>query len=478
MPDSIASGTVVGERYRLDRELARGGMASVWEADDLVLTRHVAVKILDPSLGSNDALRSRFRHEAVAAARLSHPGIVATYDTGDDPGLAYIVMELVDGVTLRALLDERGPLPVTRAVDITMQVADALSHAHHDGLVHRDIKPGNVLVERNGRVKVTDFGIAKSSGSIDLTRDGAVMGTARYLAPEQLEGRGADARSDVYALAVVLYEMLAGRPPFSGDTEIAAAMARLSQDPTPLRTMRPDIPSGLEHAVQRALARDPNDRYGSAKAFRDAIAPYRVDDATPAEGFVPRPATHRRRRSGRAIRRGVLAGTVLILGVALLWRLSYGESSSPVATAPLRPLRVDAAHDFDPQGDGHEHPEAAALAIDGDPSTAWYTEVYQSPDFSGDKQGVGLVLTTNGRPTVRQVRIDSPDSGWSGAIYVADTDQGPLSSWGPVRARGHDLGNHASLTIAAPRPGRFVLVWITRLPPSGRMRISELHLDG
>jgi len=475
VPESIATGTVVGGRYRLDRELARGGMASVWEADDLTLTRRVAVKILDPALTTDEALRSRFRHEAVAAARLSHPGIVSTFDTGDDHGLAYIVMELVDGRTLRSLLDERGPLPVPQAVDITMQIADALGHAHHDGLVHRDIKPGNVLVEPNGRVKVTDFGIAKSSGSIDLTRDGAVMGTARYLAPEQLEGKAADARSDVYSLGVVLYEMLGGRTPFDGETEIATAMARLSQDPAPLRSVRGDVPSGLEHAVERALARDPAARFGSARALRDSIAPYRIDDATPAAGFHPRApttSTPRRRRPWLLLPFAAL----LIAGV--VWWSGGGHDTNNFASRPPSAIPIAAVHDFDPQGDGHEHPESAGFTIDGDPATVWMTEVYKSRTFSGDKQGVGLVLTLSRAQVVRRVRMESPDTGWNVSIYTADTDQGPLSSWGPVRATGHELGPQASLDLRSAPPARFVLVWITRLPESGRLRLAEVHVDG
>ncbi|HMG26637.1 MAG TPA: protein kinase, partial [Acidimicrobiia bacterium] len=206
MPERSTAGRILGGRYRLDRELARGGMATVWIAEDPLLSRRVAVKLLLPQLAVDEALRVRFRNEAIAAAKLTHPGIVATYDTGDDDGTAYIVMELVEGKTLRRLIDELGRLPVRDAVDISSQVADALEHAHRQGLVHRDIKPANVLVQPDGRVKVTDFGIAKAAGGEDLTRTGTVVGTARYLAPEQVNGNPVDGRADVYALGLILYE--------------------------------------------------------------------------------------------------------------------------------------------------------------------------------------------------------------------------------------------------------------------------------
>src|SRR5689334_10893605 len=234
MNDLLAPGRVLGGRYRLVEEIARGGMARVWAAEDPVLRRRVAVKILDPTLANDEHVRQRFRHEAIAAAGLGHPGIVATYDTGEDDGVAYIVMELVGGTTLRRLLDERGRLDIDEAADIGAQVADALTHAHSRGLIHRDVKPGNVLVEPDGRVKVTDFGIAKAAGTSELTRAGAVVGTARYLAPEQVEGGPVDARTDVYALGLVLYEMLSGQTPFDGDNEIANAVARLRATPVPV----------------------------------------------------------------------------------------------------------------------------------------------------------------------------------------------------------------------------------------------------
>jgi serine/threonine-protein kinase len=257
-------------------------MGSVWVADDPVLSRRVAVKILREDLAADDATRARFRNEALAAARLNHPNIVATYDTGDDDGASYIVMEFVDGPTLRHVIDKHGPLSVREAIRVGVQVAGALEAAHRAGLVHRDIKPLNVLVPATGPVKVTDFGVAKATDVEDLTRAGTVMGTARYLAPEQVNGRPADARTDVYALGLLLYEMLCARPPFGGDTDIATGLARLSMTAPAIRESRPDVPPALDHLVHRCLARDPGRRFQSAAEARDALATVAVD---------PRPVT-------------------------------------------------------------------------------------------------------------------------------------------------------------------------------------------
>jgi serine/threonine-protein kinase len=279
---------VLGGRYQLVEPLARGGMASVWIAEDPVLSRKVAVKILRTDLAADPDTRARFRYEAIAAARLNHPNVVATYDTGDDDGTAYIVMELVDGPTVRDLLRADGPLPVREALRIGIQVADALEAAHRAGLVHRDVKPPNVLVPRAGPVKVTDFGIAKAAGENDLTRTGTVMGTARYLAPEQVNGKPADARTDVYALGLLLYEMLCGKPPFGGDTDVATAMARLTTTAPPIRTQRPDVPAELDDLVHKCLARDPARRFTSAADVRAALAAIRPQTAGVPSRPVPR----------------------------------------------------------------------------------------------------------------------------------------------------------------------------------------------
>ncbi|MCL2393527.1 MAG: serine/threonine protein kinase, partial [Acidimicrobiaceae bacterium] len=284
---------VLGGRYRLIRPIAKGGMAEVWEGYDDVLSRPVAVKILLPHLASDRNLVERFRREAISAARLSHPGVVATYDTGSDNGTAWIVMELVRGHTLRQLLTERGPMDPPMAVDVAGQIADALAHAHRAGLVHRDIKPANVLLveEDSGppRAKVTDFGIAKATEGIglDLTRTGMVLGTPKYLSPEQVEGQEPDARADLYSLGVVLFEMLTCRVPFEGPTDMATAVAHVRLQAPRVSSIRPDIPPELDQLVADLLAKDPAARIPSAVALRQALAriPLRPGDPSP-----PRPA--------------------------------------------------------------------------------------------------------------------------------------------------------------------------------------------
>ncbi|MDP9389540.1 MAG: protein kinase, partial [Actinomycetota bacterium] len=273
---------VLAGRYRIVRRIASGGMAEVWEGYDDVLARPVAVKVLHPHLAADASFAERFRREAVAAARLTHPGIVATFDTGTDGDVAFIVMELVRGRTLRDALTEADSLPPAVAVPIAAEVAAALEHAHQAGLVHRDIKPANILLcEHDGetapllRVKVADFGIAKLQAQAatggDLTQTGTVVGTARYLSPEQVQGRPPDGRSDVYALGVVLYEMLCGRAPFAADSDLATALQHVRGQPPPPRQLRSTIPARLESVVLRALAKDPADRYQSAAEMEAAL---------------------------------------------------------------------------------------------------------------------------------------------------------------------------------------------------------------
>src|SRR5881409_1165834 len=256
--------TLFDGRYRIVRKLGTGGMANVYLAEDEVLGRRVAIKILNDRHAGDDQFVERFRREAKNAASLSHPNIVSIYDRGEAEGTYYIAMEYLDGRSLKELIVARGPAPIHLAVDYARQVLAAIRFAHRHGIVHRDIKPHNVLVDGEGRLKVTDFGIARA-GVSQMTEAGSIIGTAQYLSPEQAKGAPVDQTSDLYSVGVVLYELLTGVVPFSGETPVEIAMKHLSTVPPPPSAKRKDVPRDLDLVVMRALAKDPAERYQSAE---------------------------------------------------------------------------------------------------------------------------------------------------------------------------------------------------------------------
>jgi eukaryotic-like serine/threonine-protein kinase len=274
---------VLAGRYRLERRLAQGGMAEVWLATDVSLDRKVALKWLKPSLATDPVVAERFRREAIAVAGLTHPNIVAVHDVFEDQGRQAVVMQLVDGKSLRQLLDVQTRLSPELTIHIGTCVASALDAAHRAGFVHRDVKPGNILVTADGRVLLTDFGIAKGldTSDDDLTSDNVMMGTAKYLSPEQVRGRRLDGRADLYSLGLVLYECLAGRVPFLGETDADTALARLQRDPTDLGRLRPTIPRGLVNLIHRLLSRNPNHRPATGAELRAELL--RVADEPPPD---------------------------------------------------------------------------------------------------------------------------------------------------------------------------------------------------
>jgi eukaryotic-like serine/threonine-protein kinase len=264
---------ILAGRFQLEEPIATGGVAIVWRAHDVNLDRSVAVKLLHPHLAGDPRVVERFRREAQAAAQLAHPNAVEIYDTGQEEDLVYLVMEYIDGPSLRDIVRDAGPLDPQVVAALGEQVAAALGRAHEAGIVHRDVKPANILVTSEGITKVTDFGIAKAVGSDDtLTSPGTVIGTAAYLAPEQLEGHDVDGRADVYALGVVLYECLTGEAAFQGDTPTATAAARLARELPPPRAVRADVPRNLDGIIVTSTRRDVDERYGDGAAMSAALA--------------------------------------------------------------------------------------------------------------------------------------------------------------------------------------------------------------
>src|SRR5436190_6177662 len=257
-------GTVFDGRYKIVRKLGTGGMADVYLAEDQELGRRVAIKILNDRHAADESFVERFRREAKNAAGLSHPNIVSIYDRGTAEGTYYIAMEYLDGRSLKELIVARGPAPIKVAIEYARQILGAIGFAHRHGIVHRDIKPHNVLVGPEGRLKVTDFGIARS-GASQMTEVGSIIGTAQYLSPEQARGSPVDQTSDLYSVGVLLFEMLTGQVPFTGDTPLEIAMKHLSEVPKPPSELRPEVPHDLDMVVLRALAKDPAERYQSAE---------------------------------------------------------------------------------------------------------------------------------------------------------------------------------------------------------------------
>jgi tRNA A-37 threonylcarbamoyl transferase component Bud32 len=479
----VTTGRLLADRYRLEELVASGGMAQVWRGNDEVLRRQVAVKVLHPHLAADHTFVTRFRQEAVAAARLAHPGIVSIYDTCSDNGTEAIVMELVTGPTLRDRINEPLPIEPWHAAGIAAQVAEALDAAHRAGLVHRDIKPANLLLSGDGRIKVADFGIAKAAEDADLTQPGAMVGTVKYLAPEQVRGDAVDARTDIYSLGIVLYELLCGRPPFQADTDAATALARLTSAPLRPRQVRSGIPKVLEDITLKAMAREPARRYESAADLRAALL---------AAGAVPAPEPDRTALTGASAldataftnvpvapgapgpsfvrsERSWLIPTTIVVIVALALGLAgvlLGRSGAGNLFGALggkdeeTPLTIESAAAFDPGGDGHENDGDAPLAIDGDPATSWNTEGYNDRDITKLKEGVGLVLTLDQARKLEKLELDSPTNAWKAAIYVADAPAADLSGWGSPVATAEGIPAGTSTIDLDGAEGRAVLVWI------------------
>jgi hypothetical protein len=502
-------------------------MAEVWEGHDEVLSRPVALKILQRQYATDEVFLERFRREAVAAARLAHPGVVATFDAGSDGSVTYIVMELVRGTTLRHYLTERGPLPAWLVVGIASQITDALIHAHQAGIVHRDIKPANILLCEDAapvpRVKVTDFGIAKAAErlGLDLTRTGMVVGTPRYLSPEQVRGVEPDARADLYALGVVMFEMLTGESPFEGTTEMSMALARLHRPAPRSRRLNPGVPRRLDNLVDHLLERDPADRPASAVELSGALAalegslspPRRPAPATrpltnrgphtrggwrpprpesplpgsgdgaawtspPAVGTADRPGAgpvrSRGRRSGRGpamVVGGLALAGLVVAGLLLTGHRPSRSSGSPVDSSV--PLAISAVHVWIvPPMHTPDFPDLVRNTYDGNPSTAWHTVWYTTPAFGG-LGGEGLAIHLSSSDALHQLQVTSPTQGWAASTYVASQDRSTLAGWGQPTSVHSDIAGSATFDLGGRR-GSWILLWMTNTGPAHEVYVDEL----
>ena len=474
---SSVSETVLSGRYRLESKLGSGGMSTVYLAKDEVLDRPVAVKLLHREISEEADQLERFRREARTAARLSHPNLVSVIDAGEDGGRPYIVFEYVEGDTLKRRIQHRGGLPVDEAIAYAIEIGRGLIAAHGRKLVHRDVKPQNVLIDPDGRAKVTDFGIARSLEAKGLTATGRVLGTTDYVSPEQAMGEDVDERSDVYSLGVVLYEMLSGEVPFHAETQIGVAMKHVNEPLPDILVKRPDASAAVASVIDRATTKDPRDRYGSVGAMvRDLEATLEVEaaraggttgDATAVLASVPR---SRRRLAGRRVSGAGIAmgliGIALIVAALVFGGDQLREITEDGDTGTEVRLGENSATDFDPFGGDGEHPEITQLAVDNDPTgTAWSTESYDVPP---DKPGVGIYVDAGSEVEISAVEVTIASPGSDLEIRSAPGQSSApraLDGW-EVVGEGADTGTEARIETPEAAPSRFYLVWITKLPRS------------
>src|SRR5215210_7045604 len=436
---STLVGMQLNGRYRLDAQIGSGGMSTVYRAFDSVLERRVAVKLMHREIAADTDQLERFRREARAVAQLSHPHIVGVIDAGEEDGRPYIVFEYVEGETLKDRIRRHGRLPVPEAVAYAIEIARALQAAHDRRIVHRDVKPQNVLIDEEGSAKVTDFGIARSLDEEGLTAEGRVLGTTDYVSPEQALGRAVNGQCDIYSLGIVLFEMLTGDVPFHGENQVAVAMKHVREDLPDVQGRRPEVSAGLAAILDRMTEKDLERRYPDAGTvagdLEDALAAEAArsgrstGEATAVIATLPE--RHKRRLPLRMRRRvPVLAViAVLLAGAAVVGVLVYqgaqrtergtgqGRATAPPGTRVVSVKRTS-AQDFDPLGKDGEHPEQASLAVDKDPGTSWTTESYTG-DTLGSKKGVGLYIDAAPGVAATSIEIDTPKPGWQTEIHVA-----------------------------------------------------------
>jgi serine/threonine-protein kinase len=475
-------GETIADRYELEELVGSGGMSSVYKAHDRLLERNVALKILHEQYRTDDEFVERFKREARTVAQLSHPNIVTVIDRGEDGGRQFIVFEYIDGENLKELLVRSGRLPVRDALELALQVARGLAFAHRHGLVHRDVKPQNVLLNGDGRAKVTDFGIARSLDVDGVTQTGTVLGTSNYIAPEQASGDRVSSQSDVYSLGVVLFELLTGGVPFDGQNFVTVALKHINEPAPSVLTRRGDVPPRVAEAVSRALAKDQRDRYASMDAFAaelEACLHERVGDVDSGATVLRAPAPPRARRAVRARRLSspgpllvaLLALAALALIVVAAVAVQRDRSVLPGVSAPPRDstsVSLNGVTAYDPRGGGGEHDSDASKATDGSSVTYWRTEHYTSQDFGGLKDGVGLVLNNPGTVALKKLTVTSDTPGFEAIVKAGDSAETAQTDSDP-----ETMGRKTTFDLNGLTGSVYVL-WITRLPAGGVAHVNEV----
>ncbi len=463
-------GELIAGRYELEKLVGSGGMSNVFRAHDRLLERTVALKILHEQYTRDEDYVERFRREARAVAQLTHPNIVTVIDRGEQEGRQFIVFEYIDGENLKELTN-RGPLEVREAIRLSLQVARALSFAHERGLVHRDVKPQNVLLNEDRQAKVTDFGIARSLDVHGVTQTGTVLGTSDYIAPEQARGQKVDPKTDIYSLGVVLYELLSGDVPYAGDNFVAVAMRHVNEPVPSVIERRPDCPMRLDLAIQRAMSKDPEDRFESMADFVDELEACLTEvDGRGDEGATMIVPAARRRRPKRPRERrelplvplalAALAAAAIAVGAFVLFDNGGGGGLIPDGSPSTKPVTLSGVSGFDPFGDnGQEHDDEAPLATDGDETTDWSTEQYR--DFS--KPGVGLVLSAPRPVALSRITVLN-GGGFEAKIQASNSAN---SGFRDVSGDFQQVEARKDFKIdTGDKDYRYYLVWL-RLPTSG-----------
>jgi serine/threonine protein kinase len=476
---SAMIGTVLSGRYRLEAKLGSGGMSTVYLARDQTLDRSVAVKVMHREMSEQADQLERFRQEARAVAKLSHPNVVSVIDAGEDGGHPYIVFEYVEGETLKQRIGREGALDPQEAIAYAIEIARGLSVAHARSMVHRDIKPQNILIDAEGRAKLTDFGISRQLEQDGMTATGRVLGTTDYVAPEQAMGRAVDPRSDVYSLGVVLYEMLVGQVPFQADSQVGVAMKHVNEELPDVQRRRPEVSATVALVVERATAKDPDKRYqhvgemiddlSTALEVEAARAGSTTGEATSVLDAVPAPKrklSSRARWSWLAIGALLLVAAGTLLAVQLISSGEFGGGGAEKGAG--KPVAIESATDYDPQGDGEEIGSKVELAVDGDPTgTAWETEHYDSDTFAGTKTGpdpgVGIYVTTAAAVTPAKMIVRTPTPGWDAEVFAAASEPpGELSEWDEPVGTAVDASSSEEIDLNVSQPSRYFLLWFNK----------------